>query len=289
MFLADEAFASEAGSPYFPLGILYLAAFARDRGHNVEIYDGTFTDGIHTFDEVLATSAPAVVAISVSIASEQAALTLAERAKSFGATTVFGGPDPTASPEAYASHPCVDIVVHHEGEVTFASLLDLLDEGSLSTEILRQEPGIAFGDGDIVTINPARRPIADLDSLPMPARDLIDMQKYLDHWKSTKGYASMPVSSTRGCGSNCQWCANGVHGHGLRQRSPKSMAAEVAALAGSFDIDRLRLVDDVDSLDRSWFESWAAELQAADAAVPYEALNELERTDLPLLHAADSL
>ena len=289
VFLADEAFASEAGSPYFPLGILYLAGYAREHGHQIDVFDGTFSDGVESFDAAMASTQPDVVAISVVIATESSALQIAERAKTAGAATVLGGPDPTASPGVYAAHPAVDLVVHHEGGQTFTRLLDLADDGPLTIARFHGEPGIAFADGGTVIINPNRPPIADLDALPRPARDLIDMETYLEHWRLTKGYTSMPISSTRGCVSNCQWCAEGVHGHGLRQRSPESLAAEVAELADAFDIDRLRLIDDVDALDRSWLESWADELRAIGAAVPYEALSELTRTDLPLLDVADSL
>ena len=63
----------------------------------------------------------------------------------------------------------------------------------------------------------------------------------------------------------------------------------MAALAATYDIDRFRLVDDVDAIDRTWFEEWAAELEAAGASIGFEALNDLERTDVPLLDVRDSL
>ena len=292
VFLAEEIFATEAGSPYFPLGILYLAAFARDRGHHIDIFDGTFTSGIESFDEALAEKQPDVVAISAVIASADTALELAGRAKNAGTTTVLGGPDPTQSPGLYALHDNVDVVVHHEGEETFARLLDLVDlvdEGMLEPQHLYNEPGVAFAADEGLVVNASRPPIADLDSLPPPARDLIDVDAYLAHWRATKGYASLPISSARGCATNCQWCATGVHGHGLRQRSPGSVAAEVAEIATRFDVDRLRLIDDVDSLDRAWLETWASELEDRGTPLPYEALDELTRTDLPLLDVADSL
>ena len=138
-------------------------------------------------------------------------------------------------------------------------------------------------------MNEPRPPIEDLDSLPLPARDLIDMDRYLSTWEETSGYASMTISVSRGCPYGCDWCRDSVHGTGFRQRSPESVAAEVRALQEAYPIDRLRVVDDVDGLDRAWIEDWAAEAERIDAAVPFEALNDLARRDLPLLDVRDSL
>ena len=80
-----------------------------------------------------------------------------------------------------------------------------------------------------------------------------------------------------------------VHGDSFRQRSPESVAAEMKALKETYQIDRLRVVDDVDGLDRSWIEDWAEAAEAADAVIPFEALNDLERQDIPMLDVRDSL
>jgi anaerobic magnesium-protoporphyrin IX monomethyl ester cyclase len=296
LFLADDGNEVESASPYFPLGVLYLAAYARDRGHDVEVFDGTFSAGEHDFDAALGSAEPDVVAVSVVLPTRVQALRLGAVASNRGCLTIFGGPDPTALPREYAAEPSVDIVVHHEGEITFARLLDLFDAGSLGpgqrsnlTAVLANEPGVAFEANGRVAVNPPPTPIADLDSLPSPARDLIDVQRYLEHWKSVAGYSSLTLSSTRGCSVGCEWCADAVHGNKWRQREPESVAAEVVEIVNTYDIDRLRLVDDVDSIDRDWLEHWAGALANAGTSVGYEALNDLERTDLPMLEVQDGL
>jgi hypothetical protein len=67
------------------------------------------------------------------------------------------------------------------------------------------------------------------------------------------------------------------------------VAAEVKALLESYSIDRLRVVDDVDGIAREWFEAWAEAAEAIDAAVPFEALYEVKRQDVPMLDIRDSL
>jgi hypothetical protein len=80
-----------------------------------------------------------------------------------------------------------------------------------------------------------------------------------------------------------------VHGNGFRQRSPESVAAEMKMLKETYQIDRLRVVDDVDGISREWLEDWAETAEKMDAVIPFEALNELERQDIPLLDVRDSL
>ncbi|MCP4356449.1 MAG: hypothetical protein GY796_00325 [Chloroflexi bacterium] len=297
MFLSKNPDEQAASSPYFPLGLLYLAGYVREQGHEVAIFDATFAKDESAFAEALHTEAPDLVGISSLLPTREMALTLAQIAKDFGATTVIGGPDPTKAPDFYAARTEIDIVVHHEGEQTITNLLDLYDvevltaaaSASLSTAVLHNEPGIAFSDGEKIVVNQPRLPIENLDTLPLPARDLIDMDQYMDLWQEMNGYSSLTISTARGCPYGCDWCRDTVHGHNFRQRSPESVAAEVKLLKDTYQIDRLRVVDDVDGFSREWLEGWAQTAASLDAVVPFEALNELERQDIPMLDVRDSL
>ena len=290
LFLAHSPDEQAAGSPYFPLGLLYLAAYVREKGHDVAVFDGTFSPGPAAFVDRLAVEKPDVVGISALQPTRSMALQLAALAKQAGCSVIFGGPDPTREPLKYAANPAVDVVVHHEGEQTIERLLALHKGDGWAVAQLRDEAGIAFIDdvGEPV-LNQPRPPIENLDSLPLPARDLIDVEQYLDTWRETNGYSSLTITATRGCPYGCEWCQDAVHGNGFRQRSPESVAAEVKMLKQSFAIDRLRVIDDVDGLDREWIEAWAQAAAAEDAVIPFEALYDLERQDLPMLDVRDSL
>lgn len=312
LFLAKSPEENELSSPYFPLGLLYLAGYVREQGHEVAIFDGTFCADESEFSVALAAEQPDVVGISALQPTRETALELARLAGRWGAPVIVGGPDPTASPALYLApnelpptgatvksaadgavgitvDPVVDIVVHHEGEQTIASLLDLVDQGRLDLDALAEEPGVAFRRGGEIVINQPRPPIQNLDELPLPARDLIDMDRYLQRWEDDQGYASITIATARGCPFSCQWCRDSVHGDGFRQRSPESVAAEVKALTETYKIERLRFTDDVDGIDRQWFDRWAEASTQSGAAIPFEPLNEPKRTDLPLLDVRDSL
>jgi len=213
---------------------------------------------------------------------------MASRPRPDGSTpvVVLGGPDPTQDPASYLGHAFVDLVVHHEGEQTFTALADALDRGA---PLPLETPGLAYlSQGEMVVNRPAD-PIEDLDSLPLPARDLIDMNKYLETWDDLSGYSSMTIATSRGCPFGCEWCQTAVHGNGFRQRSPENVAAEMKVLKQTWQIDRLRMVDDVEGIEASWFDEWARVATETDAVIGFEALNDLSRSDIPLLDVADSL
>lgn len=288
LILADSATEESASSPYFPLGLLYLAGYVRDHGHEVTVYDGTFQVDESSFVEHLRVHSPDLVGISAVVTNRSTALRFAALAHEAGTVVIMGGPDPTMNPAVYLASGDVDVVVHHEGEQTVTRLLDLVDQRQL-VDCFAHEPGIAYRRNGQVTINEPRPPIEDLDTLPLPARDLIDMERYLDQWRVDSGYTSITVAATRGCPYGCDWCADAVHGQSYRQRSPESVAAELQHLEDTYGVDSIRLVDDVDGIDRSWFDAWAAAAAATDSSLTFEPLNQIERTDLPLLDVRDSL
>jgi radical SAM superfamily enzyme YgiQ (UPF0313 family) len=289
MFLSKNPDEQVASSPYFPLGLLYLAGYVRDQGHDVAIFDATFAEDESAFLEALRRETPDVVGISTLLPTRDMALTLAQMAHERDAVVVVGGPDPTQSPGLYAAHPAVDIVVHHEGEQTLAALLALVDAEQLTLDALRDEPGLAFRAGGQLVVNEPRPPIENLDTLPLPARDLIDLDRYLNAWQEMNGYSSITISTARGCPYACNWCRDSVHGNGFRQRSPENVAAEVKLLKEAYRVDRLRVVDDVDGFTLEWLEAWKESAISIDGVIPFEGLNELTRQDIPMLDVRDSL
>ena len=290
LFLAKSQEEQESSSPYFPLGLLYLAAYVREQGHQVAIFDGTFEEDESAFTRRLEQEQPDAIGISMLLPTRDMALTLAQMAHDFGAYVFLGGPEPTRDPGAHVHYAQVDVVAHHEGEQTLVSLLNLIDAGTFSKAALRAELGVAFVDeGGAAVVNAPRPVIEDLDALPTPARDLIDMDRYLNTWTESNGYSSLTISTTRGCPYGCDWCQEAVHGAGFRQRSPESVAAEMKVLKETYNIDRLRVVDDVDGIERQWIEEWASAAETMDAVLPFEALDELKRQDLPMLDVRDSL
>ncbi|MGD8792169.1 MAG: cobalamin-dependent protein, partial [Anaerolineae bacterium] len=237
LFLDEDPVERRLMTPYFPLGLLYLAAVAREAGYRVSIFDAMFQAGDEAFVAALEREQPRVVGLGVLATVRAAALRLAGLARQHGATVVMGGADPTGRPESYLRHEDngrrpVDLVVVGEGEQTLLELLPTLLDGQGADQAgHRRWPeiaGLAYldGDGRLVSTG-ARRHCADLDSLPLPARDLIDLEAYRRAWRGRHGIFSLSLIATRGCPYGCKWCQKSVFGRTFRPRSPGSVAEEM--------------------------------------------------------------
>src|SRR6185369_458997 len=106
-------------------------------------------------------------------------------------------------------------------------------------------PGTAFLKPS-GTQRPGRRALkTDLDALPVPARDLIDMEPYRRAWLSTHSRFSMNMISSRGCPFRCNWCAKPIFGDAFHARSAASVAAELASLRDLYGATHAWFADDI--------------------------------------------
>jgi radical SAM superfamily enzyme YgiQ (UPF0313 family) len=285
LFLHQDPVEQRLMTPYFPLGLLYLAATARDAGYRVSIFDAMFQAGDKVFVAALEREQPRVVGLGVLATVRTAALRLADLAHRQGATVVVGGADPTGRPESYLRHQSngsqpVGMVVVGEGEQTLLELLPLLLNGEPDDEQLAEIAGLAYLDVDGRFVStPAREHCADLESLALPARDLIDIEAYRQAWCGRHGLFSLSLIATRGCPYGCTWCQKSVFGRSFRPRSPESVAEEMRLIKERYRPDQVRIVDDVMGIDRKWVRAWHAAVLARDAIVPFECLSRVDLMD----------
>ena len=147
-------------------------------------------------------------------------LSMVQAAKDVGARVVLGGPEPPFYAEEYLSHGA-DVIVVGEGEETMEEVVRELSTGSphqlshVRSIVFRSEEGR-------VEHTPPRPMIADLDSLPMPDRDTIDLEAYLDAWRRHHGYGAVSLICARGCPYHCDWCSHSVYGKTHRRRSRRA-------------------------------------------------------------------
>jgi len=95
-----------------------------------------------------------------------------------------------------------------EGEETLGELVDHLHgrPGPALDQIL----GLAYAADGQLRINPRRPDIKDLDALPFPAWDLVDIPRYRAIWLEHHGFYSMNIATSRGCPYHCNWCAKPI-------------------------------------------------------------------------------
>jgi radical SAM superfamily enzyme YgiQ (UPF0313 family) len=286
LFLQDDPVERRLMTPYFPLGLLYLASCAREAGHDVAVFDAMFAEGDEEFIAALERERPRVVGISVLATVRAAALRLAGLAHERGIAVVVGGADPTGRPGSYlrpppgAAKPMIDLVVVGEGEQTLLDVLPVVMDGGCTPEALKDIDGLAFLDRDGKVVQTAARAhCSHLDELPLPARDLIDIEAYRSAWKSRHDLFSLSIIATRGCPYGCSWCQKSVFGRSFRPRSPEAVADEMKEIKERYQPDQLRIVDDVMGIDRRWVRAWHNAVLSRDAVVPFECLSRVDLMD----------
>ncbi len=238
-----------------PLGIARLAAVLRKKGVSVDILDCTFESGYEVVLEKLKEVNPKIVGLSILTPYYPNALKIAGMVKEFNKdiTVLAGGAHPTCLPERTLAEKDIDIVVIQEAEVTIGELYDtLMNKGDLS-----KVDGICFEKDGKPFRTKDRAYIEDLDSIPLPARDLLPMEKYFAN-KTGRMRWSVPQPSTslmatRGCPYNCTFCATKyIFSKKVRYRSVENIMKEVRELKEKYGIKGIFLADDTFTIRKEW-------------------------------------
>ena len=170
----------------------------------------------------------------------EAAFAMARLAKDEGCTVVIFSSDATDHIDEYLARGA-DYIVCGEAERTLAELVEHLSGTSGKTPV--QIEGLAFRDGNVVR-RTARRPVLDdLDTLPFPAWDLIDLERYRMAWDGRQGYFSLNMVTTRGCPFHCNWCAKPIYGQVYHSRTPQNVVQEMLFLKETAKPDHIWFAD----------------------------------------------
>jgi radical SAM superfamily enzyme YgiQ (UPF0313 family) len=157
-------------------------------------------------------------------------------------------------------------------------LWDLVTTLDAGNPFLDQVPGITFVNalGNIVR-TPDRDKIKDIDILPMPDREAIDLNLYFRAWKERHGLSTASVSTMRGCPYTCKWCSRAVYGLSYRRRSPALVVDELAWIQAHYEVDTFWFVDDVFTVSHKWLREFADELRARKLEIRYECITRADR------------
>lgn len=241
--LVEDPTQKHVRSPFPPLGLMYVASSLRHSSFKVRILDCTFMRDLSEAEQAIRESDAPYVGIHAMITLTRNAVALAKVAKSAGKTVIYGGPDPSTAPEKYLKKGYGDYVVIGEGEKTVIELLEALNGVEMPLDV----EGLAFlsGDGSIIT-TPPRELERDLDSIHLPARDLIDNERYKHIWRTDHGYALTSVMTTRGCPYGCFFCSEKlVFGRRYTIRSSNNVVEELEDIVRSHGYDRVWFADDI--------------------------------------------
>ncbi len=235
---------------YPSLGLLTLGAYLRDAGIDVAMVDLTFDRDTRAIRRALKEFAPHVVGVHTKTLTADRAFSIARIARESGAFSVAGGPDAASRTEAYLAAG-FDAVVPSEGEAALRDLAFARSEERDPTGLA----GLVTRKGGRVVRGPTRPFLKDLDALPLPAWDLVDMEAYLGQWQRATGERRAAVLTSRGCPFDCSWCSKPTFGRSFRQQSPERVIAELRALKERYAVDYVRFCDDVFGVSRAWIDT----------------------------------
>jgi radical SAM superfamily enzyme YgiQ (UPF0313 family) len=279
-FLCFDPKLWEAEQPYAPLGTLYAAASARAHGYSVALFDAMLASSTAEWAAALDRHRPRVAVLyedSFNYLSKMcllrmrdAALTMIDAARQRGVTVIVSGSDATDHPAVYLDRGA-QLVIAGEGDLTLVDALDSLT--GRSAVPLAAIRGVCARSGDgTVTRTGARDIVRDLDRLPRPAWDLVEVERYRRIWLRRHGYFSMNVVTTRGCPYHCNWCAKPIYGQRYTSRSAADVAGEIAWLKETYRPQHLWMADDIFGLKPGWIEAFAELVNERRAVVPFKCL-----------------
>ena len=229
---------SKTATPiYPPLGLAYLAAVVREKGHDVKILEANAHDLTHEqIKKEIEEYSPDFVAMTGSSSMmdeiKKLCAILPENSK-----VIFGGIHASSMPdEVMKEYHVIDFLVRGEGEEAILGIL----EGKPLKKIL----GVSYRDKKGKVIHNKDAPfIEDLDSLPFPARDLLPMNKYFSF--EARKYPIDYVVSGRGCPYRCIFCADFItSGRKMRARSAVNIVKEIQHLVDKYGVQEIDFQDD---------------------------------------------
>jgi radical SAM superfamily enzyme YgiQ (UPF0313 family) len=255
------------------LQTLLAAAVLRECGMAVTVCDVALDSPEETLTKAIQESAPCLVVVCEDdfnfltkmclSRNRELAFWTANFARAHGCPAAVHGSDATDRVEQYIGAGFTYVLI---GEVE-----ETLRELATGRPV-DQVNGLAYRDAKTGKIcrTPPRTLRTDLDALPMPAWDLINLDRYRDLWLGHHGYFSLNMVSSRGCPFRCNWCAKPIWGNNYHVRSAVSVAEEMRHLKTRYAPDHIWFSDDIFALSARWTEDFADAVEQLRARIPFK-------------------
>ena len=280
-----EKTASSQINYWQPLGTLYVGAVLKNEGHVVTFLNGAFLSNEEILDELKVFKPDFVGIYSTAFGWPEALRISSAIKKRIGPVFIAaGGPYPSAVKEKCLDNANdIDAVVIGEGELTLPQLVARVEKG----ESLPGLEGIAFREGEEIVVNAERPLVADLDSLPFPARELLgDFERYIP---APATYRRKPVAvmmTSRGCDRKCIFCFqfDKERKSGIRYRSVDNVLDEIE-LCLKAGYREIKFLDDTFTADYDRAMRIATEIKRRKLDFTWFVSAIVSQVDRPLLEA----
>jgi anaerobic magnesium-protoporphyrin IX monomethyl ester cyclase len=282
-FLKEDPAESRIMKPYVPLGLLSISAWLSRLNIENKVLDATFS----SFGEVASSidqAKPGMIGIYSTLVTKLNVIRMIrhirENHEMDTSRIIIGGPDARYHAENYLSLGA-DIIVPGEGEEAMAEIAGVLSGSGKNS--LSEVAGIIFKNEDGKFVRTPERKFLDPDDIPVPAREVVDMEKYLVAWKEHHGFTSLSVNTMRGCPYSCNWCSKSIYGNTYRRRRPDVVADELKILCDQYNPGQIWFTDDVFTISREWMKKFCEELEHRNISIPYECISRSDCLDDEIL------
>lgn len=261
--------------PYPPLATLYAASVLRKNKYSVSFFDTVFAESANQMFSKIENHAGKPFVIyddgfnyltkMCLVNMRDACFEMIQYAKQKGCTVIVSSSDATDHTLEYL-HKGADYILIGEAENTLIELLEAIKNNS-AVDLIN---GLAYlKDADLIK-TAKREVIHDLDYLPFPAWDLIDMELYRSNWINRNGYFSLNLTTTRGCPFKCNWCAKPIYGNRYNSRSPQNVVNEIKLLVNTHGSNHFWFCDDIFGLKPGWIKTFSELIQQENLKIKYK-------------------
>ena len=251
------------GQPYPPLATIGAAALMRENGFQVGLHDTMFAESPDEVLEPIRRGRPDFFVLyddgfnyltKMCLTNmREAAFHMIRLARAEGCIVILSSSDSTDHYREYLSQGA-DFILLGEGEYTLLELVGAIRKGE---ENFSQIPGLAYSHNQDLVKTPPRQVMRQLDALPLPAWDLVDIDAYRKIWLKNNGIFSLNIGTTRGCPFKCNWCAKPIYGNRYHARSPQHVIRELKWLKETYHFDHIWFCDDIFGLKPGWVDEFA--------------------------------
>ena len=265
--------------PYPPLGTLYAAALLRSAGISVALFDTMLNDPEQNFQDALKRHKPRIVVVyedSFNFLTKMCltrmrdvAYHILQLSRATGATVLVNGSDASDHALEYLRQGFHSVLLGEAEETSLELVKHLLAGRDADSSSISGLAYLRSSTGEFMRTQ-RRALMRNLDALPFPARDLVDVEQYRTAWESNHAHFSLNIVASRGCPYRCNWCAKPIYGDSFAMRSPRSVAEEMRQLKHEYGATHLWFADDIFGLRAPWVRDLADEVARLDAVIPFK-------------------
>ncbi|MDO8551668.1 MAG: radical SAM protein [bacterium] len=268
-----------------PLALLYLAGTLKKHHIKVKIVDGLLC-GWKGIKQEIKKNRPTVVGTTSLTVSRLKSYKVLKLAKEINPTitTILGGVHATLlHSQIIDNYPFIDIVVRGEGERTLLQIVQGI--------ALENIAGITYRKNNQTIINRPQKYFENLDEIPFPAWDLIDLTKYPAlpvfvtsyNGIDTKKVPLIQVIFSRGCPGRCNFCSTWTIWRGWRGRSGQNMADEIEILYTKHKMRHFIFADDCMTVNKKETINFCNEIIRRKLKIAFSVQTRTDQITLEIL------